>query len=277
MNGEGGFASAVPPFVFDNGETGGTTPVRHGMLARNRFFRPLLWPTVATAAMFALLVGLGVWQLQRLDWKLALIAKIDERMSAPAADAPPEASWPALDVAALEYRHLRLTGTFRHDSEFHYFTQADRGTPGYDIITPLLLSSGGIVLVDRGFVPEERKDQATREAGQIAGEVTVVGIVRMPQRRDTFTPPDDIERNLWFTRDPQAMAAASHLGPVAPFFVEADATPNPGGLPKGGRTHVDIRNEHLQYALTWFSLAGALLVIYFFYHRGRGRVGRPKA
>lgn len=243
----------------------------------NRFFRPLLWPTVLTAAGMMLLVGLGLWQVERLNWKRALIATIDARVAAPAISAPPQSEWPALDAKALEYRRLRLAGTFRHDREFHYFTQADDGTPGYDVVTPLMLASGGIVLVDRGFVPEEKKDPATRRAGQIEGEATIVGVARAPQSRGRFTPADDAARNIWFTRDPEAMAKVAGLGPVAPFYVEADAAPNPGGWPKGGRTRLEISNRHLQYALTWFGLAGALLVIYLLYHRGRGRIGRTQA
>lgn len=244
------------------------------MATGNRFFRPLFWPTVLTAAGMALLVGLGLWQVERLHWKRALIATIKARVAAPAVTVPAEAEWPGFDVTAFEYRRLRLTGTFHHGREFHYFTQADDGTPGYDIVTPLALASGGVVLVDRGFVPAERKDPQTRGAGQIEGVAAVVGIARAPQSRGSFTPADDPARNIWFTRDPQAMAKAAGLGPVAPFYVEADATPNPGGWPKGGRTRLQVSNRHLQYALTWFGLAGALLVIYLLYHRGRGRIGR---
>lgn len=247
------------------------------MATGNRFFRPLFWPTVLTAAGMALLVGLGLWQVERLNWKRALMATIEARVAAPAVPVPMEAEWPGLDTKGLEYRRLRLAGTFRHDREFHYFTQADDGTPGYDVVTPLTLASGGVVLVDRGFVPEEKKDPATRGAGQIEGAAAVVGIARAPQSRGGFTPADDPARNIWFTRDPGQMAKAAGLGPVAPFYVEADATPNPGGWPKGGRTRLQISNRHLQYALTWFGLAGALLVIYLLYHRGRGRIGRLQA
>lgn len=247
------------------------------MPATSRYFRPLLWPTVATAIAFAILVGLGIWQIERLHWKLGLIAIIDARMAAPAAPPPPQADWAGLDSGKLEYRHLRLSGHFLNDRELYYFAQDDQGAAGYDVVTPMVLDTGGTVLVDRGFVPEDRKDPATRQPGELKGDITIVGVARAPQSRNAFTPPDDVARNVWFTRDPEAMAAAAKLGPVAPFYVEADATPNPGGLPQGGRTRVHLRNEHFQYALTWFGLAGVLLGVYFFYHRSRGRIGRPKA
>ena len=247
------------------------------MAGSNPYFRPLLLPTIATMIALAILVGLGVWQIERLHWKLGLIATINARMAAPADAAPLPAVWGSLDPKALEYHHLRLTGTFRHDKELFYFGQGDEGVAGYDVITPLVLKDGGgIVLVDRGFIPEEMKDPALRKAGEVEGEVTVVGVARAPQARDAFTVADDTQRNIWFTRDPRTMGAAVGLGPVAPFYVEADATPNPGGWPKGGRTRVDIRNEHFQYALTWFGLALGLVAVYLFYHRSQGRIGRPE-
>lgn len=248
------------------------------MAGGNPYFRPLLWPTIATTIALAILIGLGVWQIERLHWKLDLIATINARMAAPAESAPAPAAWAGLDPKALEYHHLRLVGTFRHDKELFYFGQGDEGVAGYDVITPLVLKDGGgIVLVDRGFIPEELKEPALRKAGEVEGEVTVVGVARAPQARDAFTVADDARRNIWFTRDPRTMGAAVGLGSVAPFYVEADATPNPGGWPKGGRTRVDIRNEHFQYALTWFGLALGLLAVYLFYHRSQGRIGRPKA
>ena len=246
------------------------------MLSTNCFFRPLLWPTIITALALPFLAGLGFWQIERLHWKRALIATMEERLAAPAMDAPPRSGWPELDVAALEYRHVRLAGRFDHEQEFHYFTQDDEGTAGYDIVTPLRLDDGGIVLVDRGFVPAGLKERASRAAGEVGGRVVLTGILRAPQPRGSFSAPDDVRRNIWFVRDPARMAQAADLGGVAPFFVEADAAPNPGGWPKGGRTRLHIRNEHLQYAITWFGLAAALFAIYLIYHASNGRIGRPR-
>lgn len=246
------------------------------MLAQNRFFRPLLWPTVATAFGLAILVGLGVWQIERLHWKLALIERIHQRIEAPPVEPPPASAWASLDPKSVEYRRFRLAGKFLNGKELYYFTQGEGGGAGYDVVVPFVLDAGGVVLVDRGFVPEELRDPATRKAGTVEGETVVVGVARAPEPRGSFTSPDDPQHNLWFTRDPKTMGPATGLADVAPFYVEADATPNPGGWPKGGRTRVDIRNEHFQYALTWFGLALGLLAVYFFYHRSRGRVGREK-
>lgn len=246
------------------------------MLSENRFFRPLLGPTLATLVALAILIGLGLWQIERLHWKLDLIANITHRMAAPAAPAPSQSAWAGLDVKTLEYHHLKISGHFLNDRELHYFTQDDEGAPGYDIITPLKRDDGTFVLVDRGFVPREKKDPATRREGQIEGETTVTGVARAPQARGLFSAPDNAAENIWFTRDPAAMGAALKLSPLAPFYIEADATPNMGGLPIGGRTVVQIRNEHLQYALTWFGLALVLLIVYFSYHWSNGRVGVQK-
>lgn len=245
------------------------------MISDNRFFRPMFWPTLLTLAALAVLIGLGSWQIERLHWKLDLIATIARRMAEPATPAPPEADWPSLDLKGLEYRHLRLTGTFENDKELHYFTQNDDGDPGYDIVTPLALDGGGgVVLVDRGFVPLDRKDPATRAEGQIEGPTSLTGVARAPQPSGLFSNADDVAKNVWYTRDPKRMGEALKLARVAPFYVEADATPNAGGFPIGGRTQVNIRNEHLQYAITWFGLAAVLLAVYLSYHWSNGRIGR---
>nr|RAV91062.1 SURF1 family protein [Aerococcus tenax] len=247
------------------------------MLSDNRFFRPLLGATVTTVVALAILIGLGLWQIERLHWKLGLIATINERMAAEPIPAPLPASWPSLDLKSLEYRHLRLTGRFDNAHELYYFTQDDDGTAGYDVVTPFALDTGGTVFVDRGFVPEARKDQATRKAGLIEGPTALTGVARAPQARGAFDAQSDPAKNIWFTRDPAAMAAALKLADAAPFYVEADATPNPGGLPVGGRTRVNIRNEHLQYAITWFGLAVELIGVYLSYHWSQGRIGRRKS
>lgn len=246
------------------------------MLADNRFFRPLFGATVTTVIALAILIGLGLWQIERLHWKLGLIATIDERMAAPPMPAPLPSDWPSLDLKTLEYHHLKLVGHFDNTRELYYFTQDDDGNAGYDIVTPFALDTGGTVLVDRGFVPEARKDPATRKAGEIEGTTAVTGVARAPQARGPFDAKDDPAKNIWFSRDPAAMAAALKLDNAAPFYVEADAAPNLGGLPVGGRTRVNIRNEHLQYAITWFGLALVLVGVYLSWHWSQGRIGRRR-
>lgn len=217
----------------------------------------------------ALLVGLGLWQLERLQWKTQLLATIQARTVAPPQALPPEASWPSLRVDDYAYRHVTLTGTFDHTEESHVFRPLShedaRGAfsgVGDLVLTPLVLDSGAIVIVNRGFVPQDRVDPATRAEGQVAGPVTISGLMREPEPRNLFTPADDPKSGTWFTRDPAAIAAFRHLDRVAPFTIDADAGLAPGGLPQGGETVLAIPNNHLSYALTWFGLALGLCGVF---------------
>jgi surfeit locus 1 family protein len=117
-------------------------------------------------------------------------------------------------------------------------------------------------MVDRGFVPEGRQDPAARVAGQSSGPVEIVGAMRWPEAPGWFTPRADPAHNLWFARDPLAIAAAKGLAAVAPFYIEQEAPVPPGGLPLPGPMQVHLRNEHLQYALTWYGLAAVLVAVF---------------
>jgi surfeit locus 1 family protein len=174
-------------------------------------------------------------------------------------------------AANNEYRHVRVTGRFRHEAELYLFARGPLGAVGVDIVTPLVQENGQTVLIDRGFVPDALRDPKTREAGQAEGQVSVTGVLRLPQKPGMFTPAPDPRTKLWFVKDVPSMAASLGLS-VPAILIEADATPNPGGWPLGGRTQTDIPNDHLQYAMTWFGLALALFAVYLLYHRGRGRL-----
>jgi surfeit locus 1 family protein len=235
------------------------------MAAASRL-RSLLWPAVFAAIGCAILIGLGVWQVERLHWKEALLAEIDARIHAPPEPLPPPDVWPRLVPDDYEYRHVRATGVFEHDKETYVFrTGALRGaqtTAGFHVLTPLRLADGTHVLVNRGFVPQDRRDPATRRDGEIAGEVTVTGLMRAPEGRNWFTPSDDVAHRIWYARDPAAVAAALGIARLAPFAIDADAAPVPGGLPQGGATEIAIPNDHLSYALTWFGLAATLVGVF---------------
>jgi surfeit locus 1 family protein len=243
-----------------------------------RFFRPMLWPTLLTAAMLPVLLGLGFWQVERLAWKRDLIATMTERMAADPIALPAPETWLALDADMLEYTRVSLRGRFLHEQELHYFTQDKTGAPGYAVIVPLVLAgeTGAVVLVDRGFVPVAMKDPSTREETRTDAEVNLVGILRTPQPRGPFDGADDPARNIWMVRDPATMAAHLDLARVAPFIIEAEPDPMSGPWPKAGRTRVDLPNNHLDYALTWFGLSLVLISIYLIYHRSQGRIGCRK-
>jgi surfeit locus 1 family protein len=242
--------------------------------------RRLLPVAIATAAALAILVALGSWQLSRLVWKEDLVARVAERMAADPAPAPPRAEWSGLDLSRWAYRRVSATGTFDHAREAAVYVNLPdpKGGPfkgpGYFIMTPLMLKDGaGVVLVNRGFVPEARRDPAARPAGQTPGEVTVVGPLREPEGRNTFTPDDNPAKKLFFSRDPAGLG----LMDTAPFTIDADATPNPGGLPQGGETRVSFPNRHLEYALTWYGLAATLVAVFLAFAWRTAREWRTKA
>ena len=223
--------------------------------------RPLLIPAVFTLVVGGILIGLGVWQLNRLAWKDAIVARIEARTTAAPQPLPPRGGWDDLKPDDYEYRRVTLTGRFDNAKEA-YILRASADGPVYHVLTPLALAGGGTVLVDRGSVPAERRDPATRQAGQPQGEVTVTGLMRPPEDRNAFTPPDEPARDRFYTRDPAEIATHFQLVDAAPFVVDADATPNPGGWPKGGDTIVEVPNNHFSYALTWFGLALGLFTVF---------------
>jgi len=228
--------------------------------------RSLLLPGLASLIALGILIGLGTWQLQRKAWKEGLIAQIEARAHGEPGAIVPPSRWDQWRADQDEFRRVRLTGTFLHQFETPVYglAPAQRGAPaqGYYLMTPLRLADGAIVMINRGFVPTELRDPATRPESQPAGDVTVTGLVRAPEERNPFTPADDPARNTWFARDPQAIARARNLDRVAPFYVEADATPNPGGWPRGGQTRLELPNNHLQYAVTWFGIALTLVGVF---------------
>jgi surfeit locus 1 family protein len=228
----------------------------------------LLWQALAAAVGIAILVGLGVWQLQRAAWKDALIARVAAEFGGPPMAAPTE--WDGLDLAELEYRPVRVSGRFLNDEEiFATVTltapKGPRGGFGFFVMTPLQTDAGPIVYVNRGFVPRAFKSPDTRRGGEITGGTTVVGALRAPLARAWYMPGDDPAKNEWFSRDPRLYAEASGLpvDRVAPYYIDArfDAS-LPSGLPQGGETVVDFPNNHVGYALTWFGLAAGLAGVF---------------
>jgi surfeit locus 1 family protein len=233
--------------------------------------RSLVAPVLFVLVVGGILLSLGVWQLHRLAWKETLIAEITTRTKAPPQPLPDPSTWSRLTPADYAYRHVELDGRFDNDKEalvFYGTGPHDLG-PGYLILTPLRLDSGATVIVNRGFVPVELGAKSTRAASEIEGEAHVTGLMRPPQPRNLFTPADEPDKDLYFTRDPAAIAAHFGLTQTAPFVVDADEKSMPGGWPIGGMTEVDLPNNHLDYALTWFGLAIGLVAVFVGYLRAR--------
>ena len=234
---------------------------------------------LAVPAIFALVaivifVGLGTWQLQRKAWKEALIETLEQRLSAPPGDLPPRERWASLSPTNDEFSRVKFSAAFVPGAEALVYTsgsalRSDVSGSGYWVFAPAQLTSGGIIVVNRGFVPEGRQDPMTRAVGAATGRADLIGVMRWPESRGAFSPKDDPDRNIWFVRDPIAIAAAKSWGEVAPFFIELESPQLPGGLPRSGALKVNLRNEHLQYAITWYGLALVVAVMFGFWFSGR--------
>ncbi|KRB51401.1 hypothetical protein ASE04_11535 [Rhizobium sp. Root708] len=204
--------------------------------------------------LIAALVSLGVWQIERLSWKEALIARVDQRVHGEPVTAPARPEWEKVNRATDEYRHVTAEGTLDNGKETLIYASTTLG-PGYWVITPLNLDDGTSVLINRGFVPTERREPATRTEGQISTPVKITGLLRITEPKGTLIKSNDPVNERWYSRDVAAIAEQRTVANVAPFFIDADNTQNPGGLPVGGLTQIAFPNNHLVYAITWFVLA----------------------
>jgi surfeit locus 1 family protein len=197
--------------------------------------------------------GLGVWQVQRRSWKLDLIARVEARLRMPPVAAPGPAEWPAITATADEYRRVTVPGRYLDAPETLTMAVTERG-PGFWVLAPFRADAGFTVLVNRGFVQEERRGAEDRR--NVAGsEAKLVGLLRLSEPGGGFLRANDPAAGRWYSRDIAAIAQARQLREVSPYFVDADAATEPGPLPQGGMTQVSFRNTHLVYALTWFCLA----------------------
>jgi surfeit locus 1 family protein len=233
-------------------------------LGRRRF-RPRLWPSLTTMAMLATLLAMGGWQLERLEWKRGLIAEMTERMAGPAIALPP----PPVDAAALRYRPIRLEGRFHHDRELYLEARSHKGRAGLHLVTPMTLDDGRVVLVDRGWLPPERRAPETRPESQIgtlvSGPVSLVATLRTGgwSGYEFLRPENDPAGNAWVWMELPRMAESTGLdGVVTGYYLIAGEAPKAGGLPIGRAPGIGMTNNHLIYAITWYALAFALLVIY---------------
>jgi surfeit locus 1 family protein len=239
---------------------------------------------VFTLVMVVFLIGLGVWQLQRRVEKHALIAALTERLAAAPGALPPAAQWSALAPARDEFRRVSFAASYdtRPDAMVYSSGSAvreDVSGPGTWAFLPARLASGETVVINTGFVQNTMQDRAQEDravARLITNEpVTLTGYIRFPETAGMLTPSENITKRLWFTRDHLAMARA--LGwaeggkPVAPFYVDLEAPVPASGIPKPGPLDVHLKDDHLQYAVTWFGLAGAVVIAFGVWHRGQRR------
>ena len=226
--------------------------------------RGLIKPTIFAIIGVTILIGLGVWQLERKVWKENLIASMTARLDRAPAHLPARANWPQLEQQNSEFARVAFPAEFLPDRDALVYSagsalRPDVKGPGYWVFAPARLPDGSIVVVDRGFVPLDKKDTVAPEP---AGKVDIVGVMRWPEKPGLFTPAADSKNNVWYLRDIGAMAAARNWGRVAPFYVAQEQPVPPGGWPKPGKLVVNLPDNHLQYAITWFGLALGLAAVY---------------
>jgi len=220
------------------------------------------------------LCALGTWQLQRLAWKESLIARVQAGLSAEPISVQ-EVESEINQGRDIEYRPSFATGRFHHDKEQHFFA-THKSAPGYFIFTPLELEDGRMLFVNRGHVPMVRKENSGRVEGNVDGIVKVSGLARSApsQKPNSFVPNNDLAKNVFYWKSLSQMAGHAYDKmnvQTVGYFLDADDTPVPGGLPVGGVTLIQFPNSHLQYAMTWFGLAASLLGVggYFAFTRRR--------
>lgn len=235
---------------------------------------------IVTAVMLAVLLGLGFWQLQRRVEKHALIAALTERLAAAPGALPSVVRWSALTAADDEFHRVSFSATFESGPDVMVYSsgsavRSDVSGPGTWAFLPARLADGGIVVVNAGFVQNTMQDRAQQDravARLVTGmKVTLTGYLRFPESAGPLTPRENPGNRLWFTRDHVAMAEKLGWGRVAPFYVDLESPVPENGIPKPGPLEVHLKDDHLQYAITWFGLAGAVLIAFAVWWRGQRR------
>jgi surfeit locus 1 family protein len=239
-----------------------SAPTPAAKTSKRRSWRSLLLPA---AVAFAVLIGLGTWQVERKSWKESLIAAMSERLDAPPGPLPAPSAWPNLSQADDEFRRVTFKAEFDTAAEAFVYAGAsalrpDTSGAGFWIFTPARLADGRVVVVNRGFMPFF---EAKRLPNRITrGIVEIIGVMRWPETPHWFTPKANPKENIWFVRDPASIAAAKDWGAVAPFYIEQETPLPPGGWPRPGKIVANLPNNHLQYAVTWYGLALVLAVVF---------------
>jgi cytochrome oxidase assembly protein ShyY1 len=235
---------------------------------------------IFTAVMLIGFVGLGVWQLQRRVEKHALIAALTERLAAAPIPLPPPAQWSALNPAHDEFSRVSFTATYQSRLDAMVYSSGsavreDISGPGTWAFLPARLPDGETVAINAGFVPNMMQDrgQQDRAVAQLITQqpVGLTGYLRFPESAGMLTPAQDRTKRLWFTRDHLAMAQALGWDKVAPFYIDLEAPVPANGIPKPGPLEIHLKDDHMQYAITWFALAGAVVIAFGVWVRAQRR------
>ncbi|MDR0252749.1 MAG: SURF1 family protein [Brucellaceae bacterium] len=210
--------------------------------------------TLIAGLLITGLSALGIWQVKRLSWKHDLIARVEQNINASPVSAPDMNVWQNADKKAFEYRAVTLSGHYLNDKEIAVGALTERGS-GYWIVTPFQRDNGEIVFINRGYVANAKRDPLNRTSGQIDGETTVTGLLRLTEPKGFFLRQNEPEKNIWYARDIEAFAKHVDVKNVPDYFIDANAEQNRADRPEGGLTVIKFADNHLVYALTWFSLA----------------------
>lgn len=226
-------------------------------------FKPLLYPTLFTVPALIVLIALGTWQVQRMMWKNGIIEAVNTRIAMPAIDMPVAVD----NIDNMQYRKVKVKGEFMHNKEVHLFVgpRERGGDAGYNIVTPVKLTNGAYVLVDRGWVPAEKKEAAKRPETLVKGVVEFDGMVHKGEVKKSLVPDNDITKNLWFWIDVPSIETYAGIK-LQNLYVRALHKAGDKSLPIAGQDKIRYANDHLKYAITWYGLAIALVVIYVVYH-----------
>lgn len=235
------------------------------------FFKPVFWPTVFFVFSFIILVSLGTWQVKRLIWKNDLISFYLKQSTNNIINLHKD----NFVSEEIEYRKVRLTGKFLNKKEVHITGKTYEGNAGFHVVTPFLMQNGNYVLVNRGWVSENYKEAKNRSFSLINEETSVIGLIRYPQKKGYFVPENEPDNGFWFTIKPTEIKKHLKIDKetfIIKFYVDALRQEKKINLPIGIKEKINIRNQHLSYAITWYSLAIVLMIIYLSYHYSEGKL-----
>lgn len=230
-------------------------------------FRPLFWPTFFAIPALLILLMLGTWQVNRLTWKTALIEEFQTRSQA-------EAIYPAFEGPAIEFQRVALAGRFLHDKTIYLTGRTYEGNAGFHVVTAFQSVAGDVFLVNRGWVSEGYREPEKRPFSMTTDEITLDGIVRLSQRQGYFVPDNEPEAGFWFTMKPEEVARYLEMEQAQTgYYIDVVRQPDTElTLPIAAEVKIEVRNSHLNYAVTWYGIALSLIGVYFAYHHSMGRL-----
>ena len=237
------------------------------------YFRPFLWLTLFSIPALLVLLALGFWQLDRLAWKTALINNFNERASAQPI-LPPETD---TDLSVVEFHSLALQGRYLHDKERFLTGRTYEGNAGFHVVTPFRTNGSKLIFVNRGWVSEAYREPEKRPFSVEDKEVTIRAVLRLPQQKGYFVPENEPEKGFWFTLKPDELAAHLNMQEATTsYYADQIREGKVLTLPIAATMQIEVRNTHLNYALTWFGIALSLIGVYLAYHVNAGRLGFRK-